>query len=107
VITYLSRDFTNKSDYKIINYGPDRLLSKTVKPKFEKYFSSMMLKDKVAVIYGPAGAIGSTTAHAFTREGAKVFLTRWSTSKLNKVEPAIISYTIMVFLSCYLNQILT
>jgi NAD(P)-dependent dehydrogenase (short-subunit alcohol dehydrogenase family) len=35
----------------------------------------MMLEDKVAVIYGAAGAIGSTAAHAFAREGARVFLT--------------------------------
>jgi NAD(P)-dependent dehydrogenase (short-subunit alcohol dehydrogenase family) len=35
----------------------------------------MMLKDKVAVIYGGAGAIGGAVARAFAREGAKVFLT--------------------------------
>jgi NAD(P)-dependent dehydrogenase (short-subunit alcohol dehydrogenase family) len=35
----------------------------------------MMLKDKVAVIYGAAGAIGSAVARAFANEGAKVFLT--------------------------------
>jgi NAD(P)-dependent dehydrogenase (short-subunit alcohol dehydrogenase family) len=35
----------------------------------------MMLKDKVAVIYGAAGAIGSAVAHAFAAEGANVFLT--------------------------------
>src|SRR6266508_4605874 len=34
----------------------------------------MMLKDKVAVIYGAGGAIGSAVARAFAREGAKVFL---------------------------------
>src|SRR5262249_35108646 len=34
-----------------------------------------MLKDKVAVIYGAAGAIGGAVARAFAREGAKVFLT--------------------------------
>jgi NAD(P)-dependent dehydrogenase (short-subunit alcohol dehydrogenase family) len=45
----------------------------------------MMLKDKVAVIYGTSGAVGLTAAHAFAREGAKVFLTGRSTSKLNKV----------------------
>jgi NAD(P)-dependent dehydrogenase (short-subunit alcohol dehydrogenase family) len=50
-----------------------------------------MLKDKVAVIYGAAGAIGSTTAHAFAREGANVFLTGRSTSKLNKVTQEISS----------------
>jgi len=47
------------------------------------------LKDKVAVIYGAAGAIGLTAAHAFAREGANVFLTGRSISKLNKVEEEI------------------
>ena len=35
----------------------------------------MMLKNKVAVVYGAGGAIGSAVARAFAREGAKVFLT--------------------------------
>jgi NAD(P)-dependent dehydrogenase (short-subunit alcohol dehydrogenase family) len=35
----------------------------------------MMLKDKVAVIYGAAGAVGSSVARAFAGEGARVFLT--------------------------------
>ena len=35
----------------------------------------MMLKDKVAVIYGAGGAIGSAVARAFALEGANVFLT--------------------------------
>ena len=35
----------------------------------------MMLKDKVAVIYGAGGGIGSAVARAFASEGAKVFLT--------------------------------
>src|ERR671935_409519 len=35
----------------------------------------MMLKDKVAVIYGAGGAIGSAVARAFAAEGAKLFLT--------------------------------
>src|SRR5215469_4199265 len=35
----------------------------------------MMLKNKVAVIYGAGGGIGSAVARAFAREGAKVFLT--------------------------------
>jgi NAD(P)-dependent dehydrogenase (short-subunit alcohol dehydrogenase family) len=35
----------------------------------------MMLKDKVAVIYGVGGAIGGVVARAFAREGAMVFLT--------------------------------
>ncbi|HEX6686821.1 MAG TPA: SDR family oxidoreductase [Candidatus Limnocylindrales bacterium] len=35
----------------------------------------MMLNDKIAVIYGAAGAIGGAVAGAFAREGAQVFLT--------------------------------
>jgi len=35
----------------------------------------MMLKDKIAVIYGAGGAIGGAVARAFASEGAKVFLT--------------------------------
>jgi NAD(P)-dependent dehydrogenase (short-subunit alcohol dehydrogenase family) len=35
----------------------------------------MMLKNKVAVVYGAAGAIGGAVARAFAREGAKLFLT--------------------------------
>jgi NAD(P)-dependent dehydrogenase (short-subunit alcohol dehydrogenase family) len=35
----------------------------------------MMLKDKVAVIYGAGGAIGSAVARAFATEGANLFLT--------------------------------
>ena len=35
----------------------------------------MMLKDKVAVIYGAGGAIGGAVARAFAREGANLFLT--------------------------------
>jgi NAD(P)-dependent dehydrogenase (short-subunit alcohol dehydrogenase family) len=35
----------------------------------------MLLKDKVAVIYGAGGAIGGAVARTFAREGAKVYLT--------------------------------
>jgi NAD(P)-dependent dehydrogenase (short-subunit alcohol dehydrogenase family) len=35
----------------------------------------MMLKDKVAVLYGAGGAVGGAVARAFASEGAKVFLT--------------------------------
>ncbi|HEX5906667.1 MAG TPA: SDR family oxidoreductase [Propionibacteriaceae bacterium] len=35
----------------------------------------MMLRDKVAVIYGAGGAIGSAVARAFASEGANLFLT--------------------------------
>src|SRR5262249_36141411 len=35
----------------------------------------MMLKNKVAVIYGAGGDVGSAVARAFAREGARLFLT--------------------------------
>jgi NAD(P)-dependent dehydrogenase (short-subunit alcohol dehydrogenase family) len=35
----------------------------------------MILKDKIAVIYGAGGGIGGAVARAFAHEGAKVFLT--------------------------------
>ena len=35
----------------------------------------MMLRNKVAVIYGAGGAVGGAVARAFAREGAKLFLT--------------------------------
>ena len=35
----------------------------------------MVLSNKVAVIYGSGGAVGGAVAHAFAREGARVFLT--------------------------------
>jgi NAD(P)-dependent dehydrogenase (short-subunit alcohol dehydrogenase family) len=34
----------------------------------------MLLQNKVAVIYGAGGSVGGTTARAFAREGARVFL---------------------------------
>ncbi|MGH2883054.1 MAG: SDR family NAD(P)-dependent oxidoreductase, partial [Solirubrobacteraceae bacterium] len=35
----------------------------------------MLLENKVAVIYGAAGAIGSAIARVFATEGARVFVT--------------------------------
>jgi 3-oxoacyl-[acyl-carrier protein] reductase len=40
----------------------------------------VLQKDKIAVIYGAAGAVGSAVAEAFAREGAHVFLTGRPTS---------------------------
>lgn len=45
----------------------------------------MLLKDKVAVIYGGGGAIGGATARAFAREGARLFLAGRTRAKLDKV----------------------
>lgn len=45
----------------------------------------MLLKDKVAVIYGAGGAVGGATARAFAREGATVFLAGRTEAKLAAV----------------------
>lgn len=51
----------------------------------------MMLKGKVAVLYGAGGDIGSAVAHAFGREGAKVFLTGRKQSSVETVAKEIVS----------------
>src|SRR5205823_12549436 len=51
----------------------------------------MMLKDKVAVIYGGGGAIGGAVARAFAREGAKLFLTGRRRAPVEAVAKEIVS----------------
>jgi NAD(P)-dependent dehydrogenase (short-subunit alcohol dehydrogenase family) len=51
----------------------------------------MMLKDKVAVIYGAGGAIGGAVASAFAREGAKLFLTGHLQAPVEAVAKDIVS----------------
>jgi NAD(P)-dependent dehydrogenase (short-subunit alcohol dehydrogenase family) len=51
----------------------------------------MMLKDKVAVIYGAGGDVGGAVAHAFAREGAKLFLSGRSLRKVEAVAADVIS----------------
>lgn len=48
------------------------------------------LENKVAVVYGD-GAIGSAIAKAFAREGARVFLTGRTLTKLNTIDDEIMS----------------
>ena len=50
-----------------------------------------MLKDKVAVIYGAGGAIGSAVARAFGREGARLFLTGRHRAPVDAVASEIVS----------------
>jgi NAD(P)-dependent dehydrogenase (short-subunit alcohol dehydrogenase family) len=45
----------------------------------------MLLKDKVAVIYGAGGHIGSTVSRAFAREGARVYLAGRTLSTLQNL----------------------
>jgi NAD(P)-dependent dehydrogenase (short-subunit alcohol dehydrogenase family) len=51
----------------------------------------MLLKDKVVVIYGAAGDIGSAVAHAFAREGASLFLTGHRRAGVDAVAKDIVS----------------
>ena len=51
----------------------------------------MLLKDKVAVIYGAGGAIGSAVARAFASEGAEVFLTGRSLEPVEVVAKEIVA----------------
>ncbi|MEU8756965.1 SDR family oxidoreductase [Streptomyces chartreusis] len=45
----------------------------------------MLLKDKIAVVYGAGGSIGGAAARAFAREGARVFLAGRTAAPLDKV----------------------
>lgn len=45
----------------------------------------MLLENKVCVIYGAGGAIGGAMARGFAREGARVFLSGRTQSKLDRV----------------------
>jgi NAD(P)-dependent dehydrogenase (short-subunit alcohol dehydrogenase family) len=51
----------------------------------------MMLKDKVAVIYGAGGGIGGAIARAFAREGARLFLTGRRRASVEAVAREVVS----------------
>jgi NAD(P)-dependent dehydrogenase (short-subunit alcohol dehydrogenase family) len=51
----------------------------------------MMLKDKVAVIYGAGGAVGGAVARAFASEGANLFLTGRKLAPVEAVANDIVS----------------
>jgi NAD(P)-dependent dehydrogenase (short-subunit alcohol dehydrogenase family) len=51
----------------------------------------MMLKDKVAVIYGAGGAIGGAVARAFASEGAKLFLAGRQLASVEAVAKDVVS----------------
>jgi NAD(P)-dependent dehydrogenase (short-subunit alcohol dehydrogenase family) len=51
----------------------------------------MMLKDKVAVIYGAGGAIGGAVARAFASEGAELFLTGRSLAPVEVVAKDVVA----------------
>ena len=52
---------------------------------------AMMLRDKVAVIYGAGGAIGGAAAVAFAGEGARVFVTGRSLAPVEAVAKDIVA----------------
>lgn len=52
----------------------------------------MLLEDKVAVIYGGSGSIGSVVAREFAEEGAKVYIVGRTESALNGVAEDIRSH---------------
>jgi 3-oxoacyl-[acyl-carrier protein] reductase len=45
----------------------------------------MLLKNKIAVIHGGSGAVGSAVARVFAREGASVFRTGRTLTQLDRV----------------------
>ena len=49
----------------------------------------MLLRNKIATVYGAGGSIGGAVAHAFAREGAKVFLAGRTLSDLERVRKEI------------------
>jgi NAD(P)-dependent dehydrogenase (short-subunit alcohol dehydrogenase family) len=51
----------------------------------------MLLKDKVAVIYGAGGAIGGAVARAFASEGASLFLTGRNLASVEAVAKEVVS----------------
>lgn len=51
--------------------------------------ADMLLKDRVAVVYGGGGAIGGAVARAFAREGARVFVAGRTQASLETVANAI------------------
>jgi hypothetical protein len=53
--------------------------------ELDKQETGMLLRNKNAVIYGGGGAIGGAVAHAFAREGARVFLAGRTRAKLDQV----------------------
>jgi len=58
-------------------------------PNDTKAFSakemSMLLENKVAIIYGAGGSIGGAVARAFAREGARVFLAGRTQASLDEI----------------------
>src|SRR5450432_3334108 len=50
----------------------------------------MILKNKIAVIYGAGGSLGSETARAFAKEGAYVFVTGYKFEPVQQLANEII-----------------
>jgi NAD(P)-dependent dehydrogenase (short-subunit alcohol dehydrogenase family) len=63
-----------------------------VTPRAQTKEPQMMLKDKVAVIYGAGGDVGGAIARAFAREGAKLFLSGRNLRTVEAVVADIVSH---------------
>src|SRR5262245_11844600 len=66
-------DVVVSASLRLERHGVATQVDATAQP--EDKDTNMMLQNKVAVIYGAGGAIGSAVALAFARQGAKLFLT--------------------------------
>jgi NADP-dependent 3-hydroxy acid dehydrogenase YdfG len=63
------------------------IVARVVRLKLERgHAVEMLLEGKTAVINGAGGAIGGAVAHAFAREGAKVFLAGRTLAPLDAVD---------------------
>jgi NADP-dependent 3-hydroxy acid dehydrogenase YdfG len=63
------------------------IVARVVRLKLESgHAVEMLLESKTAVINGAGGAIGGAVAHAFAREGAKVFLAGRTLAPLDAVD---------------------
>lgn len=80
----------SKSTHHKVHFTPDSILFKTIALGKElihglkKRTQMKKLENKVAVVYGD-GSVGKAIAKAFAREGAKVFLTGRTMSKLDAI----------------------
>ena len=52
----------------------------------------MLLKNKIALVYGAGGSIGGAVASAFAREGAKVFVSGRTLAPLQKLAETIMNF---------------
>ena len=59
--------------------------------QYQHQYESKLVQGKVALVYGATGAVGSTIARAFAREGAQVFLSGRRPSEVDSIAKKISS----------------